>query len=122
MPDKPSLEDLERAPVQSLSATDLAARRALEDATRLAAQGKYRCRVCNRVDDQERGLVIAFAGNVLLAICPTCIHAPIVIRREPSGLSVQMQGGRDSGIVLAGSMREVEGARFATPRTEKVKL
>lgn len=122
MPAKPTPEELERAPVQSLNAADIAARRALEDATRLAVQGKYRCRVCQRIDDQERGLVIAFAGNVLLAVCPTCIHAPIVIRREPEGLSVQLQGGRDSGIVLASSLREVEGMKFAAPKTEKVEL
>ena len=121
MPEK-TQEELSRVPVQSLDAKDLGARRALEDATRLAAQGKYRCRVCKRIDEQERGLVIAFAGNVLLAVCPTCIHRPIVVRREPNGISVQLQGTSDGGIVVASSMKEVEGMKLAQPKAKKVSL
>ena len=108
-----------------LSTRDLEARRAMEDATRLAAQGKYRCRVCNKIDAQERGLLIAFAGNVLLAVCPSCVHAPIVIQCREGSISVQMQGGqarRVPNIVLARSMREVEGAILAQPQVKQVKL
>lgn len=121
-PAAPTQEELDRAPIQSLAPKDLAARRALEDATRLAVQGKYRCRVCQRVDMQERGLVIAFAGNVLLAVCPSCIYRPIIIRREAGSISVQLQSDRESSIVLATNMNEVAGMQIAKPKVEKVPL
>lgn len=109
-------------PVQSLASADLTARRAMEDATRLAAAGLYRCRICNKVAPQEQGLVIAFAGNVLLAVCPTCMHAPIVIKREAHGISVSILKQQRSTIHVARSLKEVEGMRLATPNVKKVDL
>lgn len=94
----------------------------MADATRLASQGSYRCRMCGRVDKQERGLVIAFAGNVLLAVCPGCINRPIVISRQGGAIAVEMEKSREGSIILASDMHEVEGMHFAKPDVKKVEL
>lgn len=110
-------------PVQSLDAKDLEARREMADGARLAAAGKYRCKSCGRIDVQERGLIFAFAGNILLAVCPGCIKGPIIVNRHDSGsISIQMQRPSESKIVLASSMREVDDLKLATPKVEKVEL
>ena len=83
--------------VQSLAPADLKARRELHDATRLAAQKKYRCRRCCRVDHVTKAVLVAFAGNVLLAICPGCMAGPIVLERVGGSIQVTMpslQAGR----------------------------
>lgn len=92
----------------------------MEDATRLASQGHYRCKLCQKVDRQERGVVVAFAGNILLALCPACLHRPIVISREGGAIKVELQGAAPHNLHTASSMREVEGMILAKPGVKKV--
>ena len=107
--------------VQSLARGDLEARRELEDATRLAAKGRYRCRVCRKEGPQQQGLLVTYGGNVLLAICPACVAAPITISRDGSAISVELQRGKPQLIVGATSMQEVP-QHLANPRVEVKKL
>lgn len=117
------MEDITNKPVQSLDAASLQARRMMEDATRLAAKGQYRCRVCGVVDKQENGVIVAFAGNILLALCPGCIKGPIMISRNSRGIMVQMANPKKSNIVLASDLSNVERhLKVAKPKVTKVKL
>ena len=93
----------------------------LIEATRLAADGKYRCRKCGKIDEQEKGIVVAFAGAVVFAICPSCIEGHIRIERHGGIINVAMPRPRDSRIVLADDLPKA-GLQVATPKIERVKL
>lgn len=97
------------------------ARREMLEATRLAARRLFCCRVCRRVSPQEDGIVIAFAGNVLLALHPECMTGPIYIERTDSTIKVEFTSGAQSNLMLLGDLVDSDVC-IAKPEVQKVKL
>lgn len=121
MDNRKNEQRLQEAPVQSLTPTDLAARREMCDATRIAAQGKYKCRSCGKIAAQEEGLIVAMLGNVLLSVCPGCIQGHIIISREGSSIRIEMPRPSDNRVILASDLSS-HGICAANPSVEKVSL
>lgn len=94
----------------------------LREATRLAAKGKFKCRTCGKVDDQDKGVIIAFASNILLGVCPDCITGPIVLRRDGNKITVQMEKPSMGRIVSASEFDRPSGLVVAKPAVKKVLL
>ena len=97
-------------------------RRRVIDAARLAEQGKCRCQVCQQVKDQGEVLILAFRGNVVLSICPTCFDGTITINKKGSELNISIASHRESYITRASSMADVETVAkqtYAKPKVEK---
>ena len=94
----------------------------MREATRLAAKGKYKCRTCGKIDDQDKGVIIAFASNVLLGVCPDCITGPIILRRDGNQITVQMEKPSMGRIVAASNFDRPSGLVVAKPTVKKVSL
>lgn len=113
---------MQESKVQSLAPRDLEAHRKCQDATRLAAQGKYRCHTCNKVDEIQEGVIIAYLGNILLSICPGCITGPIRIDRSDTKIKVIMPRAEDSSIILASDLSRIDEVVAAKPQVIRTKL
>ena len=98
------------------------AEREMREATKLAHQGKYKCRRCNKIDDQENGVIVAFQGNVLLGLCPGCIVEPVVIKQSDGCIHVTMPRPKDSRVILASDLPNRSQLHLANPKVEEVKL
>ena len=105
-----------------MAPTELENRQRMEKLARLAHKGLYECFRCRKVDDQLNGVVVAFAGAILLAICPECMDGPIMINRLDGGfIQVQMPRPSDNLVVLAGDVAVADVAA-ATPDVKKYEV
>jgi len=98
------------------------AERELRDATTLAYQGMYKCRMCHKIAPQGDGVVISFAGNVLLAVCPECITGPIILRRDGGYIHIDMPKPKDNRVILTSGLATSQGLVTARPDVEVTKL
>jgi hypothetical protein len=89
---------------------------------RIAHSGEYECFRCRKIDKQENGLVVAFGGGILLAMCPECMDAgPVMIRREGGYIRVTMPRPTDNLVVQASQIPDA-GLAVANPDVTKVEL
>ena len=59
----------------------------LREDTRLAVDGKARCRRCQKVASQEEMVVVVMMGNVIFASCPMHVRR-VVMRETETGLQI----------------------------------
>lgn len=93
----------------------------MHDATRLAAQGLFACWECGNVGPQEAGIVVAFAGNVLMAMHPECMRGEIVIRRDGGKIYVEVPKLSQRHSILSSDLATSD-VSVAKPNVEKTKL
>jgi hypothetical protein len=83
----------------------------MREESELAGRGLFRCRKCSREHPLEDGIVVAYGGNVMYAICPTCLPAtPIVIERRESTFYVGplRQEDRKDNLIVVKDMSAVD--------------
>lgn len=93
----------------------------MHDATRLAARGLFRCWECRQEGPQEDGIVVAYAGNVLMAMHPQCMRGEIHIRRVDSSIEVEVPKLSERRVVLGGDLADSD-VRIADPKSKRVEL
>ena len=76
-------------------------RQELYDATRLMADGKFRCRRCSKISPTVEGIITTFANAVLYAVHPRCMkHERITVEVGDQKILVIAED-RPHSIVLA---------------------
>jgi len=103
--------------------------RLLQEAAVLAAQGKVRCRECNRVVKLVDAVVIVARRNILLGVCMGCAPATrIDMRPLPNGMGYRVGteslGGSGSTIIRPdiSDVRAVETSKLSLQTAEKTGL
>lgn len=90
----------------------------MRDAAMLASQGKFRCQGCAQVHPVENGIMVAWAGNIILGVCPGCLtDHQVTITRVGEG--IEIKASKKSQIVLASSLAGVPQPRLVNPNLKK---